>query len=251
MIIETEQHDLATPTGPMRTVIFRPVAKGRYPGILFFSEIFQLTGPIRRMAAFLAGNGYLVAVPEIFHELNPIGTVLAYDQQGADKGNADKITKTIESYDSDARLTIAMLRQHPACSGKLLTMGICIGGHLALRAAFNPEIRAAACFYATDVHTRSLGAGRCDDSLDRIDEVRGELMMVWGRQDPHIPQEGRTAIYSRLAASKVNFTWHELNGAHAFLRDEGPRYDADNSLLSQQLVRALFHRATCGVGDEE
>ena len=82
--------DLDTPTGPMRTYLFRPAAEGRYPGVVLFSEIFQATGPIRRMAAMIAGHGYLVAVPEVYHELEPLGTVLAYDQAGADKGNADK-----------------------------------------------------------------------------------------------------------------------------------------------------------------
>ena len=55
----------------MRTYLFRPVAEGRYPGLLLYSEIFQLTDPVRRMAAWLAGNGFVVAVPEIYHELEP------------------------------------------------------------------------------------------------------------------------------------------------------------------------------------
>ncbi|MEI7566450.1 MAG: dienelactone hydrolase family protein, partial [Opitutaceae bacterium] len=63
----------------MRTVVFRPTAPGRYPGILLYSEIFQITGPIRRTAALLAGHGFIVAVPEIYHEFEPAGTVLAYD----------------------------------------------------------------------------------------------------------------------------------------------------------------------------
>ena len=32
-----------------------------------------------------------------------------------------------------------------------------------------------------------------DDSLERARDIRGELMMIWGRQDPHIPLEGRLA----------------------------------------------------------
>ncbi len=77
--------DLDTATGPMRTYVFRPAAEGRYPGVVFYSEIFQVTGPIRRTAAMIAGHGYVVAVPEVYHELEPAGTVLAYDQAGADK----------------------------------------------------------------------------------------------------------------------------------------------------------------------
>jgi len=60
--------DLPTPNGPMRTYVFRPAAEGRYPGLVLFSEIFQVTGPIRRTAALLAGSGFVVAVPEIYHE---------------------------------------------------------------------------------------------------------------------------------------------------------------------------------------
>jgi dienelactone hydrolase len=68
-IKDDETIDLETPAGPMRTYILRPVAEGRYPGLVMFSEIFQVTGPIRRAAATLAGHGFVVAVPEIFHEL--------------------------------------------------------------------------------------------------------------------------------------------------------------------------------------
>ena len=67
-------------------------------------------------------------------------------------------------------------------------------------------------------------------------------MMIWGRQDPHIPLEGRREIQATLVASGVDFTWHEFNAQHAFLRDEGPRYDP---VLAQQgcaLMLELFQR---------
>ncbi len=51
IITDTESADVPTPTGPMRTYLFRPVAEGRYPGLVLYSEIFQVTGPIRRAAA--------------------------------------------------------------------------------------------------------------------------------------------------------------------------------------------------------
>src|SRR3954465_11556057 len=100
-ITDHEFTDLDTPSGPMRTFVFRPTSPGRYPGILLFSEIFQVTGPIRRTAAFLAGHGFIVAVPQIYHEYEAPGTALAYDGAGADRGNALKITKTIDAYDAD------------------------------------------------------------------------------------------------------------------------------------------------------
>lgn len=234
--------DVVTPTGPMRTYVLRPVASKTFPAVILYSEIFQMTGPIRRMAAFLAGHGYLVAVPEVYHELEPAGTVLGYDQAGADIGNAHKYGKELSAYDSDAKSLIDYLRTREDCTGRVGVMGICLGGHLAFRAAMNPEVLATACFYATDIHSHSLGRGKSDDSLQRAGEIKGELLHIWGRQDPHVPLEGRNAVKARLDEVKANFQWLEVNGAHAFLRDEGYRYDSSLAALCLPFVFDLFRR---------
>ena len=247
MILQEEQTELTTPTGPMRTYVYRPVARGRYPGLVLFSEIFQRTGPIKRTAALLAGHGFVVAVPEIFHELEPAGAEIPYDTAGAEKGNKDKIGKPVSAYDADARAVLAYLQGSPHCTGKLGAMGICVGGHLAYRASMNPEVLAGAWFYATDIHKGSLGLGG-DDSLARTSAIEGEMLMIWGRQDPHVPPEGRAKIYARMSEAGISFTWHEFNGQHAFLRDEGPRYDPALALTCQRLAIDLFARKL-GEGD--
>ena len=234
--------DIKTPSGPMRTYLFRPAAEGKYPGIVLYSEIFQATGPIRRTAAMIAGHGYVVAVPEVYHELEAAGTVLPYDQPGADKGNEDKYAKELSSYDGDAKAALEYLKQMPECTGRLGVIGICLGGHLAFRAAMSPEVEAAACFYATDIHSATLGKGKADDSLQRAGEIKGELLHIWGRQDPHVPLEGRMKIKARLDEVGANFQWLEVNGAHAFVRDEGYRYDPELTGLCFQWVFALFSR---------
>ena len=248
LITDGEHADLTTPFGPMRAYVLRPAdAPGRpprrYPGVVLFSEIFQVTGPIRRMAALLAGHGFVVAVPEIFHELEPgPGVVIPYDAAGADRGNRHKVAKELASYDADARAALDFLKSHPACTGRLGAMGVCIGGHLAFRAAINPDVEAAVCFYATDIHKRSLAKGMHDDSLDRVKEIHGELLMIWGRQDPHVPREGRRIVYDALADADATFTWHEFNGQHAFLRDEGHRYDPELARTCYGLAIDLFRR---------
>jgi carboxymethylenebutenolidase len=232
----------------MRTHVYRPIGESRFPGLVLFSEIFQVTAPIRRTAAFLAGHGFIVAVPEIYHEFEAAGTVLAYDQAGADRGNALKTAKELANYDTDARSVLDYLRNHERGTGQVGAIGICIGGHLAFRAAMNPGVNAAVCFYATDIHKRGLGKGMNDNSLDRIGEIKGELLMFWGRQDPHVPAEGRAKVYNALAAANANFTWHEFNGAHAFLRDEGLRYDPELAHHSMGMAISLFRRTLRSVG---
>jgi len=201
-----------------------------------------MTAPIARTAATLSGKGFVVAVPEVYHEFEPAGTVLAYDKVGTDRGNELKTTKYLQHYDDDASAVIEYLVSASGCTGAVGAMGICLGGHLAFRAAMNPLVKACVCLYATDIHKRSLAAGMNDDTLDRMREIRGEILMIWGRQDPHIPQEGRRLIYDAMAAANVDFTWHEFNGEHAFIRDEGPRFDPSLAMLTHSLIDELFYR---------
>ena len=242
MNVQSHITDLNTPTGMMRTYIHRPVGEGQYPTILFYSEIFQQTGPIERAAKIMASHGYAVLVPEVFHELNPIGTVLGYDDAGRDKGNADKFAKDVQGYDTDNAALIEFVKQQDWCNGHIGTMGVCIGGHLAFRAALQPEIKAASCFYATDLHTQVIPNKPGQHSMERLHDISGELQMIWGKQDSHIPTAGRSEIYKKLSETDITFTWHEFNAQHAFMRDEGERYDPQTAMLGYQLALNLFSR---------
>ena len=243
MLIQSEVIDLPTPTGVMRVYVHRPAHTNKVPAILFYSEIFQQTGPIERSARFMAGQGYAVLVPEVFHELNPIGTVLGYDDAGRDKGNADKAAKDAQGYDTDNRAMIEWLNKQPWYSGNLGAMGYCIGGHLAFRAALQPEVKATACFYATDLHGNNIPNKPNQHSMDKLAAIKGELMMIWGKQDNHILTAGRALVYKKLTEANLSFTWHEFNGQHAFMRDEGERYDPQLQLMGYELAIQLFGRA--------
>jgi carboxymethylenebutenolidase len=242
ILLNDDPTDLPMPDGVMRTHVFRPAGEGRFPGVVLYSEIYQVTAPIRRLAAFIAGHGYVVAVPEVYHEYEAPGTVLAYDQPGTDRGNDLKFTKPVAGYDADAHAVLDFLQEHPACTGRLATVGVCLGGHLALRAALDPRVQASACFYPTDVHSGTLGEGRNDDTMARLAELKAETLFVWGRQDPHVPFAGREAIRARLEEVGARYAWHEVNGAHAFLRDEGYRYDPALFVQTTGWMLDLFAR---------
>ncbi len=234
---------ISTPTGPMLCQLYRPNVSGvTFSAILFYSEIFQITAPIARAAAMLAGQGFLVLVPEIFHELNAAGTVLAYDDAGKDKGNQDKWQKPLLQHDSDTQAMLDYLQTRADFNGKTGSYGVCIGGHLAFRAALNPAISAACCLYATDLHSDTLPATGSVQTLAAAAQIKAELCLIWGKQDPHIPTNGRLQIYQALTAAGCDFSWHEVNAAHAFMRDEGERYDPELALWVYQQARQLFQR---------
>ena len=61
-------------------------------------------------------------------------------------------------------------------------------------------------------------------------------------RDNHIPTAGRAEVYRKLTDANLVFTWHEFNAQHAFMRDEGERYDPQLAMTGYQLALQLFGR---------
>ncbi|KAK1236184.1 hypothetical protein PQX77_000560 [Marasmius sp. AFHP31] len=226
MLVNKTVHDVPSqldPNGrPMRIYVISPVLKeyphAKFPGVVVFSEIYQVTGPVERFASQIASQGYVVG-----ESIAPIVP----------------IEKTVAGYDEDATHSIDLLVSLPNCNGRIAATGMCLGGHLAFRAAFDPRVLASFCWFATDIHSATLGKGKNDDSLAKVRNGelagKGELVMVFGKQDTHVPREGRDLIRSTLEDANVPVTFLEVQAQHAFIRDESSkgRYDA-------ALTRSLF-----------
>ena len=86
---------------------------------------------------------------------------------------------------------------------------MCLGGHLAYRCALDPRISSAICYFATDIHSSTLGKGKKDDSLARTKDIKGELVMIFGKMDTHVPPEGRDLIRKTLHEAGVTFSFYE------------------------------------------
>lgn len=243
MIVTTQTVDLAAAGGAMRCFIARPQAAGRWPGVVFYSDIFQLTGPMLRACIRLAGYGYTVLAPEIYCRLEPPGSVIPFDDAGRSRGLDDAARTPVAHFDADCRAALDHLAQHPAVlPGRLGAAGFCIGGHLAFRAALQPDVLATVCFYGTGIHNGKLGRDADAGSLQRAAEIRGRLLLVWGEQDPHIPPEGRAAIEAALSAAGTAFEQRLYPAEHAFMRDEGPRYDPQAADAAFADMVAFFER---------
>jgi len=243
MIITTEYADIPVDESSMRLFVAQPSADGHYPGVLFYSDIFQLTGPMLRACARLAGYGFVVAAPEIYHRLEPPGTVIPFDDDGRTRGLADASKTTVAQFDRDARAVLDFLAAHERVrQGRLGVAGFCIGGHLAFRAAFNRDVQATVCFYGTGIHDGKLGADSDAGSLARAGEIAGELLLVWGTRDPHVPPPARALIEQQLAQAGTRFAIKSYATEHAFMRDEGARYDPAATDEAWGEMVSLFRR---------
>lgn len=246
MVINTEFVDIPAGSSPMRMFVAAPSAPGKYPGIVCYSDIFQLTGTMLRSVSRLAGYGFVAAAPEIYHRLEPPGSAIPFDDAGRTRGMDDAAKTPVAHFDEDRRAALAYLAEHPrVASGQLGAMGFCIGGHLAFRAALDPDVKATCCFYGTGIHDGRLGQDTDAGSLARAAEIRGKLLMIFGSADPHVPEAGRLKIEQQLRDAKVNHAVKLYPAEHAFMRDEGPRFDPEATDQAFAGMIALF-RGTFG-----
>ncbi|KAM0752993.1 dienelactone hydrolase [Meredithblackwellia eburnea MCA 4105] len=252
MLIEESKHEVQTDFGPMAIFLVKPklpeYPNAKWPGVVVWSEIYQVTGPVLRFANSIASQGYIVACPCVYHEFEG-DKAIPYDVPGTDAGNRYKIEKKLAAYDSDAKASVDFLISHPNCTGRIGATGMCLGGHLAFRNALDPRIISSVCYFPTDIHSASLSADG-DDSLVRASkgQIKGEVVLIFGVQDGHIPKEGRTLIRETLTNPSVQpalkLSFLELQANHAFIRDEMSkgRFDAAISKVCFELLLETFGR---------
>jgi carboxymethylenebutenolidase len=212
--------------GEIRAVVLSPVGDGPWPGVLLYTDIFQVTESTLRTARRLAAYGFVVFVPEIYPHGELAGVALEFDDAGKQAGLAGAAATTAAQFDAD-RVAVLDFMARRADVTALYATGFCIGGHLAFRAAFDPRVAATVCFYPTGLHNGALGADADAGSLARSADVQGRLMIVFGAQDPHVPADARVRILSALyAAGHDDLELHIYRGGeHAFMRDVGARHD--------------------------
>ncbi|GAA5922952.1 carboxymethylenebutenolidase [Sporobolomyces koalae] len=254
MLISQTESVVETSTGPMTIYWITPRIPGypnaKFPGVVVYSEIYQASAPVLRFANSIAAQGYICAVPSVYHEFAG-KDALNYDTVGTDAGNAYKVRKLVSATDSDNSVTIDELIKHPNCTGRIATTGMCYGGHLAFRGALDPRVLAAVCYFPTDIHSASLGP-EGDDTLIRASRgefgAHTEVVTIFGTQDGHVPLEGRNLIREQLTNKSVQpsvrLTFLELQANHAFIRDEMSkgRFDAAISKVCFELLLETFGR---------
>ena len=188
------------------------------------------------------GYGYIVAAPKIFHRIEPVGLVIEPDELGRMRGNDDACRTAIADYDADARAMIEFLKGDSVAPGKIGTIGFCIAGHLAFRAALQGEIWVTVCCYPTGLPSGKLSKGVAD-TIQRVSEIKGEVLIVFGTIDPHVLENDRKTIIEALDDAGVPHKILQYEADQTFRCDDGHRYDPDATDWAWAEITAFFGRA--------
>ena len=177
-----------------------PAQGKRQGGIVILQEIFGVTEQLKGLATRYAKLGYEVAIPALFDRQQRNAVIdFANAPAGRDLMLASDLSLTIQ----DIKAAVDAVA---VAEGKVVVMGFCWGGGLAIRAAQKLEIAGAISFYGT----------RLPQYLDC--PLKAPVLGHFGSEDDHVPPDMLKQATDYLPELKV-FVYE---AGHAFANDARP-----------------------------
>lgn len=205
--------------------------KEKGPGIVLIQEIFGVNSHIRGVADQYASDGYTVLAPDMFWRVQPMVDI-GYGQEDRDKGIGYMQKMDFAAAVKDLGATLAALRALPECSGKVASVGYCMGGMLSYLCAANAGVDAAVCYYPGGVHTK----------LEEAAKIKCPLLFHFGGNDAHIPAAAVEAVKQTFAGREGVRIDVYPGAEHGFNCWDRPSYNQQSSALAHG--RSLSFLAT-------
>jgi carboxymethylenebutenolidase len=231
----TSNIQLATPDGPCTVEIAAPTGAGPWPAVIVFFDAAGLRPAQTRIAERIAGDGYLVFQPDLFHRSPPLATFL---QGEATLGALMKVfadpelrAKFMGGYYMPALdygnlgKTIGALLDHIATRsdvrGGVGTTGYCMGGNASVRTAtiFGNRIAATAAF-----HPGWLVTDQPDSPHLRVKAIKSRLYLGPATND--LPAEAEGKLRAELDAGGVHYEIEHYDAQHGYAVDDSHAYNA-------------------------
>ena len=228
----TETLDLALDGGlTVDAILARPQGEGTWPGVLVWMDAFGLRPRLEEMAAEIAAHGYVVLVPNLYHRAGRAPVTPPRDlttEEGRSAAFAElgplmrSLTPEVVAHDAAAYLDALLAR--PEVTAPLGTVGYCMGGRFAVRAAaVRPEeVAAVGSFHAGGLATD-------DDTSPHLlfPHLRAEVYVAHADHDRSMPPEQQDRVEQALTDAGLVHTTALYEGApHGFTMADTAMYDA-------------------------
>ncbi|MFN5791563.1 MAG: dienelactone hydrolase family protein [Burkholderiales bacterium] len=161
---------------------------GHGPGLIIIQEIFGVNEHIRAVADQYAADGFLAIAPDIFWR-DAKRIELKYDAEGFKQGLDLMGGLNIPLVAGDLRSTVAAVKRLDGCTGRVGSVGFCMGGMLSFVAAARAGVDTAVCYYG----------GGIDKQLDLAKAIRCPILLHFAEQDSYIPSASVKQITRALA----------------------------------------------------
>ena len=201
---------------------------GTGPGVVVIQEIFGVNKVMRDIADWLAGQGYVALAPDLFWRIEP--NVDITDQSEAEWAKAFELFGKFDPQKGVADIQAAIDTLRPLTSGKVGTVGYCLGGLMAYLTACNTNVDASVGYYGVNINAM----------LDQSKNIKKPLMLHIAGKDKFVPKEAQAQMIEGLKDNKL-VTLHQYpENDHAFARPGGAHYDKAEAEAANARTLAFF-----------
>jgi carboxymethylenebutenolidase len=187
------------------------------PGVIVIQEIFGVNANMRLVTEHLSQAGYLAICPDLFWRQEP--NLQLDDHNEKDMEKAFKLYSgfNVDLAIEDLKATLAFIRSQPESTGKVGTVGYCLGGKLAYLMAARSD---------SDCNISYYGVG-LEDMLGEAKSIHTPLLLHVAEKDKFVPLPAQDRIIHTLN-KMPNVEVHVYPGVdHAFARTGGANYDKE------------------------
>jgi carboxymethylenebutenolidase len=199
-------------------------ASGKGPGVIVIQEWWGLVPHIKEVADRLAAEGYVALAPDLYHgktttepdEAGKMMMAMKMDQAAQDMAGA---------YD--------YLKAHDACTGKMGSVGFCMGGGLSLYIATLRPVDACVVYY-----------GVLPGVQPDLSKLRGPVLGHYADHDEWASPAAAHALEEQIKAAGAKAEFHIYpDTQHAFFNDTRPGiYNASAAKTSWERTLAFYKK---------
>jgi carboxymethylenebutenolidase len=205
---------------------------GKGPGIVLIQEIFGINKVMRDLADGFAAQGYAVMCPDLFWRQEP-----GIDITDQSKAEWDKAFQLFQGFNSDTgvddlKATLAALRKHPQCNGKVGSVGYCLGGKLAYLMATRSDSDANVGYYGVGIQ----------DLTGEARNIKKPLMLHIAGKDQFVPPAAQAKVKDTLKSNPLATLYDYPAQDHAFARIGGQHYDKSAAELANKRTAEFFKK---------
>ena len=201
---------------------------GSGPGVVVIQEIFGVNAVMREITDDVASMGYVALCPDLFWRQEP--GIQITDQSEAEWARAFELFNgfDLDKGVDDLDATIEHLRGMDACTGKVGSVGFCLGGRLAFLTATRTGADAAVGYYGVMLE-------------EHVSEpLKAPVLLHIATEDGFVPKENQAKVHAALDGSGMATLFDYEGKDHAFARKGGEHYDPEAAQLARERTSEFF-----------
>ena len=208
---------IAADGGAFDAYLACPAQEGPAPGIVVIQEIFGVNPNIKGVADWLAGEGYCALALDLFWRLERNVSITDPDDAELEKAFGLMTAFDQQAGIGDIQTAINFLRaDKDICTGKVGTLGFCLGGKMAYLSATGTDADANIGYYGVGIQ----------DMLEEAKNISAPFVLHMAGQDEFVPPEAQAAVHAGLDAHPHVSIFDYPDQDHGFTREGGMHYDA-------------------------